>query len=38
MIFLDASFLVAYYAENDDHHDKAVRIMKDIKNKEKIIS
>jgi uncharacterized protein len=30
MIFLDTSFVVAYYNENDEHHFKAVNIMRDL--------
>lgn len=32
MIFLDSSFIVAYYNENDEHHRKALEIMEDLKN------
>lgn len=32
MIFLDSSFIVAYYNENDEHHKKALGIMEDLKN------
>ncbi|MAE49609.1 hypothetical protein CMI48_02155 [Candidatus Pacearchaeota archaeon] len=30
MIFLDSSFLIGYKIENDHHHERALKIMKDI--------
>ena len=30
MIFLDSSFLIGYKIENDEHHERALKIMKDI--------
>ncbi|KZX17290.1 PIN domain-containing protein [Methanobrevibacter filiformis] len=38
MIFLDTSFLVAYFFENDDFHERAVEVNERIKNEEKVIS
>ena len=38
MIFLDANYLVSYYIESEKHHERALEISKEIKNKEKIIS
>lgn len=32
MIFLDSSFLIAYEVESDQNHQKAVKIMQEIKN------
>lgn len=30
MIFLDSSFIIGYYNRNDEHNERAVKIMKDI--------
>ncbi len=38
MIFLDASFLIAIFVENDDWHQKAVQLLPLIAKKKKIIS
>jgi len=38
MIFLETSFLVGLNVEKDKHHKKATEIMKEIENKEKVIS
>ncbi|KZX16308.1 tRNA(fMet)-specific endonuclease VapC [Methanobrevibacter cuticularis] len=38
MIFYDTNFLVSYYIETENHHERALEIDKDIKNKKKIIS
>ncbi|KZX12803.1 type II toxin-antitoxin system VapC family toxin [Methanobrevibacter curvatus] len=38
MIFLDASFLVALFVENDDYHEMAVKYVPEIINEEKVIS
>jgi predicted nucleic acid-binding protein len=38
MIFLDASFLVAFFIENDDWHQDAINILPKIDKKEKVIS
>jgi len=38
MIFLETSFLIALYVKKDKHHEKAVQIEKNIRNKQKIIN
>ncbi|MBZ9571234.1 PIN domain-containing protein [Methanobrevibacter sp. TMH8] len=38
MIFLDTSFIVSYYVTSEKHHQKALKISKDIVGKEQIIS
>jgi len=38
MIFLDTNFLISYYINTENHHERALEIDKTIKNKEKIIS
>ncbi len=38
MIFVDSSFLTAYFNENDLWHKKSLRVAKLIKNQEKVIS
>ena len=38
MIFIDSSFLTAYFNENDQWHKKSLRVAKSIKNREKVIS
>ena len=38
MIFLDANFLVSYYIYSEDYHKRALEIVKDIAEDEKIIS
>ena len=30
MIFLDSSYIVAYYNENDENHDKAIHLMNEL--------
>ncbi|MDR0900197.1 MAG: type II toxin-antitoxin system VapC family toxin [Methanobrevibacter sp.] len=38
MIFLDTNFLVSFFIEEEDDHDRAVEIAKNIVNEEQIIS
>lgn len=38
MIFLDTSFLVSYYVATEKHHKRALKIAKDIDDREQIIS
>jgi len=38
MIFLETSFLIAFYVEKDEHYKRAIEIMEEIENKEKVIS
>jgi predicted nucleic acid-binding protein len=38
MIFLETSFLIAFYVKNDYHHKKAMKIWKHIADKKKIIN
>jgi len=38
MIFLDANFLMAFFIENEDHHEIAIKIFEKIKDKQLIIS
>jgi predicted nucleic acid-binding protein len=38
MIFLETSFLIAFYVKKDKHHENSMRIWKAIKNEEKIIN
>ena len=38
MIFLDSSFLISFFAENDQYHEKAMEIAGKIENREKVIS
>jgi len=38
MIFLDANYIVSFNIEAEKDHERAVEIMKEIKNKEKIVS
>ncbi len=38
MIFLDSSFLISFFAEKDQYHEKAMKIAGKIENREKVIS
>jgi predicted nucleic acid-binding protein len=38
MIFLDANYLVSYYIDTEDQHERALEIYREIKGKEQIIS
>ncbi|MCL2116212.1 MAG: PIN domain-containing protein [Methanobrevibacter sp.] len=38
MIFLDTNFLVSYYIESEEQHERAVEIANDIEDEEQIIS
>ncbi|OPY28970.1 MAG: tRNA(fMet)-specific endonuclease VapC [Methanobacterium sp. PtaU1.Bin242] len=38
MIFLDISYLIAFFVKREENHERAVEIAKIIKNEEKIIS
>jgi len=38
MIFLDTNYLISYYIEEEEQHNRAVEISKDIASEEKIIS
>ncbi|MDR3291106.1 MAG: PIN domain-containing protein [Methanobrevibacter sp.] len=38
MIFLETSFLVSFYVEKTEDHEKALKLMKKIKNRELILS
>jgi predicted nucleic acid-binding protein len=38
MIFLETSFLVAFFVKKDEHYKRALEVMKALKDKEKIIS
>jgi len=38
MIFLDANYLVSYYIKSEDHHQRALEIAKQFKDKKRIIS
>jgi len=38
MIFLDANFLISFFVNKEDNHERAVEIAKTIENEEKIIS
>jgi predicted nucleic acid-binding protein len=33
MIFLDSSFLVSFFAENDQNHEQSMKIARDIEKK-----
>ncbi|MCL2115171.1 MAG: type II toxin-antitoxin system VapC family toxin [Methanobrevibacter sp.] len=38
MIFFDANFLVSFYIEDENDHERALEIMEESKNKKKILS
>lgn len=38
MIFLDTNFLVSFFIEEEEYHDRAIKIAKNIVNEEQIIS
>lgn len=38
MVFLDTSYLIAFFVNGEENHDRAIEIAKIIKNEEKIIS
>jgi len=38
MIFLDTNYLVSFYIEDEEHHERALEIDNDIENEEQVIS